>query len=390
MRKKDGDHLNDDQIAAALAGRLDRVAPRRDLWPSIRAEAQIRQLKSRRPSWLPPWGPFSTLAGAVLAFRPAGLALGSVAASLVPAWLLWAQPWQENLVRHGGEYWSAAKYDGFFQREGVNPLVDTGNNIRCSFNVNVDTASYIKARRTVQEGLLPDPASVRVEDFINHFAQEYSPTGEDTFDMRVEGGPSPFGGEQPWFIRFGLQGQLPPARERQVIATDAKAWIEFNDKVVSHYRQLGYEYPRVSHETNTLVASEVRAGHSVTALWEVEFHQGAQGRAATVYVSYVDSDTGDEIAISRDLDRKEFSTSFENASPQFQLDAIVAEYAEILRESYWARDSSLAEVRRQAQRVSALLPDDPDVSEFVRLVARAERTSAANAIRYRERRDLPG
>jgi len=73
-----------------------------------------------------------------------------------------------------------------------------------------------------------------------------------------------------------------------VIATDAKAWIEFNDKVVSHYRQLGYEYPRVSHETNTLVASEVRAGHSVTALWEVEFHQGAQGRAATVYVSYVD------------------------------------------------------------------------------------------------------
>ncbi len=389
MREKDGPDLNDKQIAKALAGRLDRVALQRDLWPSIRAVVQRRQSKPERPWLLPPFVPLSVLAGHVRALRHGGLALGSVAASLVLAWLLLAQPWQENLVRHGGEYWSAANYDGFFQREGVNPLVDTGQNTRCSFNVNVDTASYIKARRAVQEGLLPDPASVRVEDFINYFPQEYGPPSEDAFDMNIEGGQSPFGGEQPWLIRIGLQGQLPPAQERQVIATDAKAWIEFNDQVVSHYRQLGYEYPRVSHETDTLVASEVQAGHSVTALWEVQFHRGVLGRAATAYVSYEDPVTGKMRVISRSLDRSEFGTIFEKASSRFQRDAVVAEYAEVLGESYWARGSGLAEVRRQAQRVSALFPDDPDVSEFARLVARAERTSIGNALRYREGRELP-
>ena len=95
--------------------------------------------------------------------------------------------------------------------------------------------------------------------------------------------------------------------------------------MVSHYRQLGYEYPRVSHETDTLVASEVRAGHSVTALWEVEFHQGTKGRAATAYVSYEDPVTGKMRVISRDLDRSEFGTIFEKASPRFQRDAVVAE-----------------------------------------------------------------
>ena len=190
MREQDATHLNEDKIAAALAGELDRVSPRRDLWPSIKAEVQRRRSKPRMRWLMPPFGSVSTLAGHVLALRPAGLALGSVAAALVLAWLLWSQPWQENLVRHGGEYWSAAKYDGFFQHQGVNPLVDTGENIRCSLNVNVDTASYIKAGRAVQNGRLPDPESVRVEDFINYFAEDYEPPGGGAFALRIEGGPS--------------------------------------------------------------------------------------------------------------------------------------------------------------------------------------------------------
>ena len=53
-------------------------------------------------------------------------------------------------------------------------------------------------------------------------------------------------------------------------------------------------------------------------------------------------------------------------------------YAEVLRESYWAQDSSLEEVRTLAQRVRTLLPDDPDVAEFVDLVTRAEAIAAMN------------
>jgi hypothetical protein len=49
----------------------------------------------------------------------------------------------------------------------------------------------------------------------------------------------------------------------------------------------------------------------------------------------------------------------------------VAEYAEILRGSYWAEGSSLATVLEEAERVSRLLLDNPDVVEFVDLVRRA-------------------
>ena len=146
-------HLNEDQIAAALAGELDRASPLWDLWPSIRAEVPRRETEPWRRWLVPPFGSVTVLAGHIQAIRRPSLALGSVAAALLLAWLLWSQPWQENLVRqeslvrHGGGYWylpeSAARYDGFFQREGVNPLVDTGDNIRCSLNVNMDSTSYI-------------------------------------------------------------------------------------------------------------------------------------------------------------------------------------------------------------------------------------------------------
>ena len=170
MREKDGPHLNDDQIAEALGRRLDRVALRRDLWPSIRAEVQRRQSKPGRPWFLPPFGPLSVLADHVLAIRPTGLAFGSVAAALVLAWLLWSQlsnPEGLVLARHAGDYWyrsgesatvnAALSYDAFFSREGVNPFVDTGHNNFCRFAVDVDTASYTAARRLVMDGRLPDP-----------------------------------------------------------------------------------------------------------------------------------------------------------------------------------------------------------------------------------------
>lgn len=373
MSEQNTSNLSEEQIAAALAGALDQAVPRRDLWPSIRAEVQRRQPTPRRRWLMSPFGSVTALVGRVLAVRPAGLALGSVAASLLLAWLLWSQPWQESLVRHGGEYWYTAHYDDSFKRQGVNPLVDTGDNVRCSLNVNVDTASYIKARRVVQDGRLPDPESVRVEEFINSFAQEYSSPVQDAFAVHIEGGPSHFGAEQPWLLRFGLQGRVLQTQERRVIARNVEAWIEFNPQVVSRYRQLGYEYPRVRRDTSTLVAGQVHAGHTATALWEVEFHEGAtDSLVATAYVKYEDPNTGKERTISRGLDRSDFSTTFERASRRFQLNAVVAEYAEILRESYWARGSNLAEVRRQAQRVSALLPDDPDVTEFVYLVTQAQ------------------
>src|SRR5258707_2878808 len=42
-----------------------------------------------------------------------------------------------------------------------------------TFALNVDTASFGYAQRTLDNGRLPDPATVRPEEFVNHFRQDY-------------------------------------------------------------------------------------------------------------------------------------------------------------------------------------------------------------------------
>ena len=74
--------------------------------------------------------------------------------------------------------------------------------------------------------------------------------------------------------------------------------------------------------------------------------------------------------------RDEFQARFEEASPMFRLTAAVAEYAEILRESYWAQEGSLDEVLAIAQFAGGTLAADEalekEVAEFVWLVVKAK------------------
>jgi Ca-activated chloride channel family protein len=169
----------------------------------------------------------------------------------------------------------------------------------------------------------------------------------------------------------------------QVIAQDAKIQVDFNSKVVSRYRLLGYENRAVADadfRNDDVDAGEVGAGHSVTALYELKFHKGTDGeepmgRALTVRIRYQSADTGDVHEVARDFWRDDFYANLEAASPHFQLTAAVAEYAEILRESYWAQDGSLAAVLALAQRAGAALADDSDVAEFIWLVSQANRVA---------------
>jgi hypothetical protein len=54
----------------------------------------------------------------------------------------------------------------------------------------------------------------------------------------------------------------------------------------------------------------------------------------------------------------------------------VAEYAEVLRGSYWAEGNTLAGVLEEAGRVAELMPGDDDMAEFVELVGQAARIAA--------------
>ena len=162
----------------------------------------------------------------------------------------------------------------------------------------------------------------------------------------------------------------------QVIAMDAKVQVDFNPEVVARYRLIGFENRAVEDEDfrdDTVDAGEIGAGHSVTALYEVKLHPDAAGRIATVYLRWEDPDSQDVTELSQDFDSGQMAESFSAASPHFQCSVVVAEYAEILRDSYWAQDSTLPGVLEEAERVSRLLPNDRDMTEFVDLVRRANR-----------------
>lgn len=160
----------------------------------------------------------------------------------------------------------------------------------------------------------------------------------------------------------------------QTIAMDAKVQVDFNPEVVMRYRLVGFENRAVADEDfrdNTVDAGEIGAGHSVTALYEIKLYPEAYGNLATVFMRWQDPDTRQVIELSQDFSVEELERDFEDADPYFQRAVIVAEYAEILKESYWAEESSLRHVYREAERVSELLPRDEDMSEFMELIRRA-------------------
>ncbi|MFC5956532.1 von Willebrand factor type A domain-containing protein [Streptomyces pratens] len=56
-----------------------------------------------------------------------------------------------------------------------------------TFALDVDTASYGYARRTLSEGRLPDPSTIRPEEFVNSFRQDYERPDGNGFTVTVDG-----------------------------------------------------------------------------------------------------------------------------------------------------------------------------------------------------------
>ena len=164
----------------------------------------------------------------------------------------------------------------------------------------------------------------------------------------------------------------------QVIARDAKVQVDFNPRVVSRFRLLGYENRRLDHDDfrdDDADGGEIGSGHSVTALYEIKLHEGAVGQLATVFIRHADPDTRQVMEISRDIFAAELEDAFEDASPEFQLAAAVAEFAEILRDSFWAQGGSLEAVNQVIEGVLPRIRDEQS-NELVHLVNQAARFKA--------------
>ena len=162
----------------------------------------------------------------------------------------------------------------------------------------------------------------------------------------------------------------------QVIARDVKIQVDFNPDVVRSYRLLGYENRDVADDQfrdDQEDGGEIGAGHSVTALYEIKFNRNRESNTvATVFIRHKQPDTFEVAENSCRITALDFVNRFETCSPQFRLAAAAAEFAEILRKSYWAKGSSLADVRAVVKDVYRDWDSD-DILDLMQLVSKAER-----------------
>lgn len=440
--------------------------------------------------------------------------------------------------------YGAAYDDVFYKNHGSNPFIDTEDDKFSTFGMDVDTASYTVMRRYLRDGILPPPAAVRVEEFVNAFDYNYEPPNEDAFAVHIEGATSKFGeGKRLKLMRIGIKGRVIPDKNRkdailtfvidvsgsmarenrlglvkrslrilleqlregdmigivvygstarvllphtgienreyileainrlspdgstnaeaglregyklalknsksgcinrlilcsdgvanvgqtgpdailkevgmyvdegitlttvgfgmgnyndvlmeqlankgngsyayvdtikeakrvfvenltgtlQFIAKDAKIQVEFNPETVSRFRLLGYENRSLAHEDfrkDDVDAGEVGAGHSVTALYEIKLHENANGKLATVFIRHEDPDTLKVTEVNETFSTDQLKQTFEEATAEYQFVAAVAEFAEILKETYWAKEGSLANVESTIEKVLPHIESD--------------------------------
>jgi len=154
--------------------------------------------------------------------------------------------------------------------------------------------------------------------------------------------------------------------------------VDFNTETVAAYRLIGYENRAVADSDfrdNAVDAGEIGAGHTVTALYAVQFKPGAEGRIATVALRWEDPTTHEVKEINGNFNSWDMAKSFDEASLRYQQDVVVAQFAELLRYSPYAQGTSLNDLRIRADRLAVQIPNDPDVAEFAQLVNRAMQIS---------------
>jgi len=82
-----------------------------------------------------------------------------------------------------------------------------------TFSIDVDTASYSNVRRFLEQGHMPPPGAVRIEELINYFDYGYvRPDGDVPFGLDVEIADAPWNPEHR-LARIGLKGrELAPGQ----------------------------------------------------------------------------------------------------------------------------------------------------------------------------------
>ncbi len=97
----------------------------------------------------------------------------------------------------------------------ANPTIETAEDRLSTFALDVDTGSFTLARSYLDSGVLPDPSTVRVEEFVNAFEQDYPATDDGPFTLVTDGTSAPFIGGDQRVIRVGIQARRIADEDRR-------------------------------------------------------------------------------------------------------------------------------------------------------------------------------
>ena len=105
-----------------------------------------------------------------------------------------------------GQYppdWNTEDYAAITPNIFHSPLTDPLS----TFSIDVDTATYSNVRRMLNNGQLPSPNTIRVEEILNYFDYDYpQPQGKIPFSIYTEMGVCPWNQKRN-LVHIGLQGK---------------------------------------------------------------------------------------------------------------------------------------------------------------------------------------
>ena len=162
----------------------------------------------------------------------------------------------------------------------------------------------------------------------------------------------------------------------QVIAKDVKLQVEFDPVKVPRYRLIGYENRDIADSdfrNDKVDAGEIGAGHTVTALYELELAGPPEGTMATVRVRHKTPDAFKATEDAFPLLDAHFRPKLAGTSPDFQFAAAVATFAELLRKSPHVEGVNYDWVHEIA--TAGNNPPRDDRTQFLALVKRARELS---------------
>jgi Ca-activated chloride channel family protein len=158
----------------------------------------------------------------------------------------------------------------------------------------------------------------------------------------------------------------------QVVAKDVKIQVEFDPAEVVAYRLIGYENRDIADKdfrNDKVDAGEIGAGHTVTALYEVELRTSEPSEFAKIRLRHKmpTEDVAKEATFP--IRAATFRKTVGDASGDFQFAVAVAGFAEILRRSTYAENLTYDLILEVA---NPHVGRDPGRKEFLGLVKKAK------------------